>query len=165
MAEHALTNNSAPPPVVENPMQPVQTRRSIWFGPNGLRAGWRLVLYAIPLVALGFGLNRALHAIFGQKGPGTSIGQNPWFAILIEGLNFLLFLIPALIMSRLERRSLAVYGFQSERGFRRVARRRALGICRTLLSTAADACIQCFLLRLVRRIRKPNFLLRRTLGR
>jgi len=124
MTEDLLADNSAPPPIPETPTPPMATgyARRIWFGPNGLRAGWRLVLYAIPIVALGYCLNLALHAIFGPKGPGTSIGQNPWFAILVEGLNFLLFLTPALIMSRLERRPLAVYGLKWRgEGFHRVA--------------------------------------------
>lgn len=118
MTEGLQTEDSAQPTAQPMPSHP----HPVWFGSHGLRAGWRLVIYAIPLIALGFCLNLVLRAIFGPKGPGTSIGQNPWFAILVETLTALLFLIPALIMSRLERRSLAIYGLQWRgQGLRRVA--------------------------------------------
>jgi CAAX protease family protein len=119
MTQNAQTSDSPPSPPES---APASQPHSIWFGPHGLRAGWRLLIYAIAVVALGFSLNLALRAIFGPRGPGTVLGQNPWFAVLIEGLNALLFFIPALIMSRLERRSLAVYGLKWRgQEFRRVA--------------------------------------------
>lgn len=96
-------------------------QNSLWFGPNGLRAGWRLVIYAIPIIALGFGVNLAVHAMLGPS-QQTSLGQRPWLGIGFECLNALLFLVPALIMARLENRSLAIYGlaWKSE-GLKRLA--------------------------------------------
>lgn len=90
--------------------QPLQTvQHSIWFGPNGLRAGWRLVIYAIPILILGFGVNFTLHRMFGPSAQ-SSIGQHPWLAILFECMNVLLFVGSALVMARLEKRSFADYG-------------------------------------------------------
>ena len=118
MTEDLQTNDSVQ---AATQFAPTSHPHSIWFGPNGLRAGWRLVIYAIPVVALGFTLHFALRAVFGPHAEGA-IGQNPWLGILIEALNFAMFFIPALVMSRLERRSLAVYGLNWRcQGFRRVA--------------------------------------------
>ncbi|HTZ95798.1 MAG TPA: CPBP family intramembrane glutamic endopeptidase [Terriglobales bacterium] len=84
-------------------------KHSVWFGPNGLRAGWRLVIYAIPLITLGFGVNFTLHRMFGPS-LQSAIGQNPWAAIFLECLNVVLFVGSALVMARLEKRSFADYG-------------------------------------------------------
>ena len=101
---------------------PLAQPRSVWFGPNGLRAGWRLLVYAVPLVACGFGVNTAARAIFGPRGRGPSLGQNPWFAIVAESLTVLMFLVPAMIMAQLEKRSLAAYGLKCRDGaFKRFA--------------------------------------------
>ena len=35
----------------------------VFIGPNGLRAGWRLSIYIVLVVAFGYGLNLALHHI------------------------------------------------------------------------------------------------------
>jgi len=122
MTQNTQTNDSALPLSVPTESTQAMQAYSIWFGPNGLRAGWRLLVYAIPLVALGFLVNLALRAMFGKQGPGAAIGQSPWLAILIEALNFALFLVPALMMARLECRSLAVYGLRWRGdGFHRVA--------------------------------------------
>lgn len=95
------------------PLQPALTttpnsQRSLWFGPNGLRAGWRLVIYAIPVLILGFGVNFTLHRVLGPS--IQSMGQNPWIVFFIECLNVLLFVGAALVMARLEKRSFADYG-------------------------------------------------------
>src|SRR5579862_8484449 len=105
-------------PVLQPATNTVPAQRSAWVGPHGLRAGWRFLIYAVPLVGLGFGLNRTVHAILA----GRPAGGNPWMAILIESLTVLWFLLAAFPMSRLEHRSFAVYGLGCRNeGFRRFA--------------------------------------------
>jgi hypothetical protein len=77
MTQNAQTSDSAAPLSIQTESAQTPKPHSIWFGPNGLRAGWRLLIYAVPMVALGFGLNFGLRAIFGQHGMEGAIGQNP----------------------------------------------------------------------------------------
>jgi uncharacterized protein len=99
------------PPATNPPPPAVNT---VFRGPNGIRAGWRVLIYlAIMgglLVALGivaFALRRANGAANGQLG-GSTI--TPLGLSVIEGTVLFLSVIPALIMARIEHRKFGDYG-------------------------------------------------------
>ena len=76
----------------------------IFYGPEGVRSGWRLLIYLMLCSACSIVLFRLL-------GRGGSEEDHPAIATLFsDGLLFVCALIPALIMGAAERRSLAHYG-------------------------------------------------------
>jgi uncharacterized protein len=81
-----------------------------------VRAGWRLLLYVILVVAVILVLSliarilAALHVVRLPAGPQQPQELRPAAQIGIEAIQFLAVLVPALIMGRLERRSVADYG-------------------------------------------------------
>jgi len=76
-------------------------------GPNGLRAGWRLLIFVAVLVPLGYGVSRSVDALM-RRMPAdfsTSFGE-------VLSIDFLILplLIATWIMGRIERRTFADYG-------------------------------------------------------
>jgi uncharacterized protein len=71
------------------------------IGPNGLRAGWRLLLFILIAVIAVFLLSRIL--------PGAAEGLAPWAVIRGEGISFLSLVLAGAVMARFENRSLADY--------------------------------------------------------
>ena len=91
------------------PSPPPRDLHWIFQGPNGLRAGWSLVLYASILVVLYL----AAAFLFGAwLGPAPSGRLPPLRGLLGESLLFLIVLFATLVMSRIERRPLLAYGFR-----------------------------------------------------
>jgi len=96
---------------------PAEQRYTAFRGPNGIRAGWRVLIYlaisaAVFFVLLfGIGLIAPSHGLRAtQLTPlGTGAG---------EGFLFLVAAIPALIMARIERRRFGVYGLPARSAFR-----------------------------------------------
>lgn len=89
----------------------------LFVGPQGIRAGWRLLLYVALVAALGFVLNGLarivppLHALL--NGPPSQMRADA--VILGETLQSLAVLVPAFIMGWLERRPVGVYGLAAPR--------------------------------------------------
>jgi uncharacterized protein len=85
---------------------------TIFLGPNGIRAGWRLLIFILLFMALGRGLNFGLRHIpalraFTQaqpKGVFTASGL-----IFSEGLTAFLLAVSALVMTKIEKRTFADY--------------------------------------------------------
>jgi membrane protease YdiL (CAAX protease family) len=73
----------------------------VFIGSNGLRAGWRLLLFILIAVIVRFFLRRTL--------PSAANGLAPWPFIRGEGIAFLSVVLSAAVMSRIERRSFADY--------------------------------------------------------
>jgi len=97
--------------------------RKIFIGPNGIRAGWRLVLFLVFLVGLQlllvqFGLRKipAARAIAKSSTAGTLTAQ---FQIMIEGAGIIVVLLAAAIMSRIERKPFGTYGLSLRSAFGR----------------------------------------------
>jgi len=76
-------------------------------GPNGLRAGWRLLIYAALVFALGYTEGKIENAVsHGQQQDLAS----PTQAALIMSVFCFIILLAAWVMARIEGRSLADYG-------------------------------------------------------
>jgi membrane protease YdiL (CAAX protease family) len=84
-------------------------------GTNGIRAGWRLLIfYAIVCVLFTvlFGILHVLH--IGGTEPRSSTSQlTPSLVLITEGTILLFTVIAALIMARIEHRRFSEYGFRS----------------------------------------------------
>jgi membrane protease YdiL (CAAX protease family) len=99
----------APPPLP--PAPPPSAMRHIFFGADGLRAGWRFLLYLVMVVALGAVLGILLHF-----SPAKKLGLL-WNLLIGESVSLVVAAVPALIMARIEHRSFGVYGIPTSRAF------------------------------------------------
>jgi uncharacterized protein len=91
-------------------------RYGIWKGPNGLRAGWRLLIFLAILVPLIYGMSRGVDAVSRRMHAdlSTPLGQ-----VLSIDLLVLPLLIATRIVGRIERRTFADYGLPWRRAFGR----------------------------------------------
>jgi membrane protease YdiL (CAAX protease family) len=107
----------------ETPSHPPSALKSIFLGPNGLRAGWRILIFLLLFVVLfgGFVLIRA-------GGPRSFVEQyksqghitiTPLIMGGSEALAMLFLGIAAWIMSKLERRKVAEYGLPLRQALRK----------------------------------------------
>jgi hypothetical protein len=83
----------------------------LFLGENGLRAGWRFLLYLL----IGF----ALVFVFGEIAPlWRQLGLNAiWRGLISEASLAIAAFVPALIMTRIEGRTIADYGLPPRRAF------------------------------------------------
>jgi membrane protease YdiL (CAAX protease family) len=99
-----LTDSSTIPPQTPLPSEGLPSK--IFLRDGILRAGWRLLIYAAFVAAIGFGgglvLRQFVRPSHGVFSPGY------WF--IQEAFSFIVIFAAALIMARIERRSAGVYG-------------------------------------------------------
>lgn len=95
------------------PPQP-STLRKIFWGKDGLRAGWSLLIFIAIFAGLAFCINRTLHMLHVPR-PDPKAEWSPLLGILGEGGSFLLVMLVTWIMSKIERRSFGVYGMGDPR--------------------------------------------------
>jgi uncharacterized protein len=81
-------------------------RVPLLFGPDGLRAKWRVLLYVVGMVLV---LEAALHPVNWLASRGLLGGAQAWNTA-VQWAAFMAALLPAMVASRLERRSLGDYG-------------------------------------------------------
>src|SRR5437899_12278219 len=92
------------------------TVRTVFFNERGLRAGWRLLIFAFVFALLFGAVNLAFVVVrHGHPPQPRSNVLEPWPSVLIVILNFVLVLISTRVMSRLERRPMGVYGLPLSR--------------------------------------------------
>jgi membrane protease YdiL (CAAX protease family) len=94
-------------PEVSQPALPPRPN-VVFFNDHGLRAGWRLLIYIALIFCLLFAiltpLAHKLQPLAGHGAPGPEVQA------AVETFSFLLFLLAAFIMSRIERRRMGDYG-------------------------------------------------------
>lgn len=95
---------SAPPPFLH----------TIFAGPQGLRAGWSLLIYLV------MGLCIALVLIWVTKGYQPHGAARLWMMALSEAELLAAALIPAVIMGKIEKRPVGVYGLPRRSAFGRL---------------------------------------------
>jgi len=109
-------NDPSEPP--SQPQSPPSAPRSsfhwVFFGPDGLRAGWGLLTFIAIFAILGFGINFTLRRL-GVPRTDPAAELSPLLGILGEGGSFLLVLLVTWIMSRIEGRPQSVYGLGGNR--------------------------------------------------
>jgi membrane protease YdiL (CAAX protease family) len=124
-----------PSPAPSTPLLKPSLPRYLFIGPEGLRAGWSLLLFLFLTVALGR-LTSPLLAGHVPQPETNPLDPRPF---LLTRLNIFLDLaIATWIMSRIERRPLAAYGSGAPRKLRRFAAGLLSGL---LCVSALTACL------------------------
>jgi membrane protease YdiL (CAAX protease family) len=85
--------------------------RGLFFGPNGLRAGWGLALFVALFTAISTALLLAANAVYRPRP-----GMDPVDFLVSDGLSFLAAVAAAALMAKIENRSRAEYGLRLSRG-------------------------------------------------
>src|SRR3954470_12100267 len=105
-------------PLNQNVMPAVH---KIFLGPNGLRAGWRLLIFALLFATLAWSVNEglrfAVHHHWIPRPPNPNKDFTP-IALIFGVCLFVLFtLVPTAIMAKIERRPMGVYGLPARGAF------------------------------------------------
>ncbi len=94
------------------------TLGKIFIGPEGLRAGWSLLIFLVLMAATLKGVNAIGNLVPSlSKRPVAGTEISPAFALVGEFLPFLGTLLVTWIMSKIEKRSNSVYGLGGKRMF------------------------------------------------
>src|ERR1700683_428182 len=92
----------------------------IFLGPNGIRAGWRLLIFLVIFIALGAAVQFTVFRIPAVRGYMQSQPKDlitPGGQFISEGLAVLCLLVSAFIMTKIEKRSFADYGLPPRESF------------------------------------------------
>ena len=84
--------------------------RSVFMGPKGLRAGWRLLAFLAIGIALQAGLQGFLAFLAARRGFRFSPGLDPIEFSIDDGIVLIAVLAATIVMARFERRKLHEYG-------------------------------------------------------
>ena len=125
--------NSPTEPLLSHPPS---TARKIFYGKDGLRAGWSLLIFIAIFAAIIFCVNVGLRKFLPQdlKAPKPGAELPPRFLFLAEGIPFAVTVFLTWIMSKIERRPVGVYGLGDNRKAARFFAGLAWGIiCLSLL--------------------------------
>ena len=115
---------SPEPTAAPAPTPPPQPPSTIFRGPNGIRAGWRLLIFLALVAAITIALTIpfVLIRMLGKSGAGLQVGMNvssltPLGLSISEGSLFLIPALAALIMARIEGRKWGQYGLPVRSAF------------------------------------------------
>ena len=110
-----------PEAVVVTPPTPSapSTLRKVFMGPNGIRAGWRLLIYALLITALSAAIFPALMHLLHIPQNQKMTTLTPGFSLLFESLSLFVALVAAVIMRRIEREQWGHYGLPLNKAFGR----------------------------------------------
>jgi uncharacterized protein len=105
----AQNTSPAPPPQKPSGIE------TVFLGPNGIRAGWRLLMFVAFFIGTGLLLRVILthipviarHIPQGNQGPAV---MTPGLGMLLEGVNLFCLLVAVIFMTLIEKRSFADYG-------------------------------------------------------
>ncbi len=111
MDTEPLTDPSSLPPLTPPP--PVGIANTIFLNEKGLRAGWRLLIYAVFVAAIGFGGGMVLRHFV----PPTRGVFSPGYLFAGEVFSFVVIFGAALVMSLIEHRPPGVYGLPASVAF------------------------------------------------
>ncbi len=96
-----------------SPGSPAKHQSAIFFGPDGLRAGWSILLFVAIFAALAVPLQLLVHAIMVHRHiapPAKGAELRPAIFILSEGVTLLLVLIATALMGKVEGHRFTFYG-------------------------------------------------------
>ncbi len=93
----------------------ISSVKKVFISPNGLRAGWRILIFLLIFVGMLRGFLRILH----QSGRGNQTALTPIDVAISAGTGFLLCSIATWIMSKIEGRKMGQYGLPWAQAFRK----------------------------------------------
>lgn len=96
--------------MTDQPPQDPPAHHRLFFGPEGLRAGWSLLLFFALLFVLGGAATRIAHLIHPAQPHAARHDLPPGQSLLGEAIPFLVITLSTLIMACIERRPLRAYG-------------------------------------------------------
>lgn len=117
-----MADPSAGPPNQAPPVQttiPPRPHYTTFRGPNGIRAGWRALIFLAIVAALFAALFAGLGIVARGKGLVGMSQLTPVGLGLSEGSIFVIFSIAALIMASIEKRKYGQYGLPARSAFRK----------------------------------------------
>jgi hypothetical protein len=88
--------------------------RRVFMGPNGLRAGWRLLIFFAILAPLGIGAGRIIDLLLSKLQADM---YTPLGGLAVMGTLVIALLLASNIMARIEHRSIADFGLPWRRAF------------------------------------------------
>jgi uncharacterized protein len=95
--------------------------QSIFLGPNGLRAGWRLLIYSVLVIGLlaAFTIirNGGIEGVRNARAHADQVTITPLLMGWSTGMAFLLVCIATFVMSKIEGRKFSVYGLSARQAF------------------------------------------------
>jgi CAAX protease family protein len=104
-------SDTEPKPVAPSPPSGLSP---IFLGPNGLRAGWRFAIYLLTVLLLLRGIFPLIDRFFFPRFHGM---PPLWVFFVWEIESVIAAFVPALLLSRLERRPFDVYGLPRKSAF------------------------------------------------
>ncbi len=106
-------------PAVAPPVSPAPAshRYNIFYGPNGIRAGWRLLIACAIFFAAVVAINFILHHATGADARKAILVFNARGVLFGEAITFAGYLIASGIMSRIEARRMRDYGLGIPQAF------------------------------------------------
>jgi uncharacterized protein len=105
------------PPLTSTPPPPAPN--NFFRGPDGIRAGWRILIFLVIVAALFVTLSVVAGLLFRGRMQMNVSSLTPLGSSLIEGSLFGVFSLAALIMARIERRKYGQYGLPARFAFRK----------------------------------------------
>src|SRR5579863_674098 len=114
--ENSLTPLTAPPPTSPAIRSKTNWKSPFFWGPNGLRAGWRLLIFLAICAVIVFAISLASRTVSRSQIPSNPF--LPQVLLASEAMLFGIVLIASWTMSKAEGRSLADYGIPWRFAFR-----------------------------------------------
>lgn len=100
-----------------NPPDPQRDLRWVFIGPNGLRAGWALLIFACILVALALGVSAVvMHFLHPHLKAGSAMPSPlpPRLGVINEGAQLAFLAIATFVLSRIEHKPFLFYGYRGD---------------------------------------------------
>ena len=118
MGPEITSNDSGKQPIEINPAGAAQTTTDrIFLGPNGLRAGWRVLVFLAICVVIFLSLSLVKPLQHFLQSQSLKGGIPPLFAIVSELYQLVPVILAAAIMTLVEKRSFADYGLPLNQAF------------------------------------------------
>lgn len=106
--------------------------KRVFIGPNGLRAGWRLLIFLLMLVAMG-AIARTIIIRFLIPAGFAPEKFTPWSVAVQDAIFIFIITVAAWVMSKIEGRKIGQYGLPFRQG---LAKQLRLGLWIGLLATS-----------------------------
>ncbi len=89
--------------------------KKFFVGPDGIRAGWRFLIFAAICVGLSAGFGFLIENVFHYKESQTWVASDVLLAEAFGSFGIVTSLIAAAVMSRIEKRKIGDYGLPARR--------------------------------------------------